>query len=139
MENIKKENPKTYLREDLFNASVEFCKAYGGGLKVGSQLEFSKDMRNSRAQDYWIGYNLNDSKGNECGIISAGYTGFSPEINLYAEIAIDDEIIDSETQFLTNIRFHDRDKNVQPNELKSIFMKVTDRSTRKLNKLRGIE
>lgn len=108
MENQIKEDGSvnTYRRRDLFKSADEFCKAYGGGISIGEELQYFADMRNARGQDYWIGYEIKDSRGEECGVISAGYIGFSPDINLYAEIAIDNEVLESEAQSMSNISPH---------------------------------
>lgn len=129
---------KTYRRRDTLVAATTFCKAYGGGVHVGEEIKFSPDERNEYGQDYWIGYDLADAKGKKCGVISAGYVGYIADIKLYAEIRIDDEVIESEAQSLEKIASHDREKNEQPKELKALLIKIAERATRKANALRGI-
>lgn len=125
-------------RCDTRAAVVRLCSALGAGVKVGDELKFDPSEQAERGQDYWIGYTLVNHRGERCGEVSAGYVAYIADIRLFASIVIDGEVMDSEAASLQHISKHDRQKNDQPKELKTLLLKIAERTTRKMNTLRGI-
>lgn len=125
-------------RRDTRAAVARLCNALGVGVKVGDELKFDPSERAERGQDYWIGFTLVNHRGERCGEVSAGYVGYIADIRLFGSIVIDGEVLDSEAASLQHISQHDRQKNDQPKELKTLLLKMAERATRKMNTLRGV-
>lgn len=126
-----KQSPKKSLRRrDTHMAVRKFCEAYGDGLQVGGILEYYECERSERGQDYWIGFELLNYKGEKCGEISAGYVYGGT--GAYAEIVIDDEVIETDSSRLESISHHNKEKNEQPKELKKLLIKLSDRAARRI-------
>jgi|GEM_PF-58508 dCTP diphosphatase len=127
-----KANKKKLRRHDVRNAVVKFCKAYGRRLDIGNILEYSKHEQDERGQDYWIGYKLVDHKGEECGEISAGY--IYGGTGAYAEIWVNEQIIETDSSKVDYYSHHDKEKNEQPKELKTLLIRLAERAASQIIK-----
>lgn len=126
----KSVNPR---RRDTLAGAEAFCKAYGGGIKVGNYIT-KNDIG-----EYWIGFEVLNPYGEVRGEISAGYVGEINNSRFIGVIKIDDEVIEYISKPLHTLAQHDRTKGEQPKELKMLLIEMTQRAVKKENAKRGIQ
>jgi hypothetical protein len=126
-------------RRDTRNAVANFCKAHGGGLMVGAELQFDSDECGERGQDFWFGFELINSGGVKRGEASVGYVRCDFEFRIYAAIELDGEEVAVRSIALDRLATSQRnDGRTQPRELKALLIEVADHATRKILEKRGV-
>ncbi|HDR9128819.1 TPA: hypothetical protein QDB31_005924 [Burkholderia vietnamiensis] len=122
-------------KRDTHLAVAAFCKARGGGLTVGTELEFDPRETNERGQDFWFGFNLVNWKGATCGEASVGYFRRNFDISIYASIVLDGEMLAARSITIKEFSTpNHRDRRIQPRELKLLLIEVAEDAARKVQR-----